>query len=150
VSKAFVCAVRLLARREHGAHELVRKLVQKGHDEQDTQKALDECQRLGLQSDVRFVESLCRARIRQGYGPQRIVNDLQQAKVDRDLIDSVLEQEKHNWLSHAVDAWTKKYKEEQDQSYAIIQKQKQFLLYRGFSMDTINQVFKERLISFLE
>ena len=143
MTKAFEGAVRLLARREHGAHELVQKLSQKKHLVHDIQEAIAECQRLGLQSDARFVESLCRTRIRQGYGPSKIRQDLKNVKIDRELIDDALRLEQENWVSYAIDVWTKKYKEQDDTSFAAIQKQKQFLLYRGFSMDTIGEVFKD-------
>jgi len=143
MTKAFVSAVRLLARREHGAHELAQKLLQKKHPEHEIQDAIDECQRLDLQSDARFVENLCRARIRQGHGPARIRQDLQNVQIDRDLIDQVLDEERDNWVSYARDVWTKKYGEQDDRSFTATQKQKQFLLYRGFSVDTINMVFRE-------
>ena len=143
MTKAFSGAVRLLARREHGAHELAKKLLQKKHPEPDIQNAISECQRLGLQSDERFVESLTRARIRQGYGPARIRQDLQNVRIDRELIDRMLNDERDNWASYARDVWMKKYGEFADDTFTAIQKQKQFLLYRGFSVDTINLVFKD-------
>lgn len=143
MTKAFVSAVRLLARREHGAHELTQKLLQKKHSELEIQEAIDECQRLGLQSDVRFVESLCRTRIRQGHGPARIRQDLQNVRIDRDLINHILDDERENWVSYAREVWAKKFGEQDDHSFAATQKQKQFLLYRGFSVDTINMVFKD-------
>ncbi len=143
MSKTYVCAVRLLARREHGAHELVQKLTQKGHPDVDIQDAIAECQRLGLQSDARFVDNICRARIRQGYGPLRIRLELQNKQIDRDLIHQALAQEDEHWLAHANDVRLKKYKEQDDCSFDAIQKQKQFLLYRGFSTDTINIVFRD-------
>lgn len=146
MTKAFVSAVRLLARREHGAHELAQKLLQKKHPESEVQDAIEACQRLGLQSDERFVESLCRARIRQGHGPARIRQDLKNVRIDRDLIEQALATESDNWMSHARDVWLKKYGGQEDHSFAAIQKQKQFLLYRGFSVDTINLVFREKAL----
>lgn len=143
MTKAFVSAVRLLARREHGAHELAQKLLQKKHPELEVYEAIAECQRLDLQSDRRFVESLCRTRIRQGHGPARIRQDLQNVRIDRDLIDQVLNEERDNWVSYAKDVWVKKYGAYDDTAFAAIQKQKQFLLYRGFSVDTINLVFRD-------
>lgn len=143
MSNGFACAVRLLTRREHGAYELVNKLLQKGYPEHEARDALLECQRLGLQSDDRFVDSLCRARIRQGYGPVRIRRELQALKIDGELINNTLQQEQDNWLSHALWVWQKKYKEQGELSYSVMQKQKQFLLYRGFSTDTIATLFKE-------
>ena len=144
MSDALVGAVRLLARREHGAHELATKLAQKGHVEMDIQEALVECKRLGLQSDDRFVECLCRARIRQGYGPLRIRRELQSLQVDAAIIDVALREEQDNWLSYAIGVWKKKYKEQDDISFIDVQKQKQFLLYRGFSTDTIAMVFNNK------
>lgn len=143
MSKAFSGAVRLLSRREHGAHELCQKLLQKGHLECDIEVALEECQRLGLQSDDRFVENVCRARVRQGYGPIRIRQELKQLQIDSELIERVLPQAQDQWLSYAVEAWQKKYKKQGECSYTDIQKQKQFLLYRGFSNETIHRLFKE-------
>lgn len=143
MTKAFVNAVRLLARREHGAYELAQKLAQKKHSELEIQDAIEECQRLGLQSDARFVDSLCRTRIRQGHGPARIRQDLQHVRIDRDLIENILDAEHDNWVSYARDVWMKKYSQQDEYSFADIQKQKQFLLYRGFSSSTINAFFKE-------
>lgn len=141
MSNVFECAVRLLARREHGAFELTHKLAQRGFSETEIQGALAECQRLDLQSDDRFIENLTRTRIRQGYGPVRIRRELQHLQVETDRIEVALRQEQDNWLSYAKGVWKKKYKEETAQSYAALQKQKQFLLYRGFSTDTITMVF---------
>ena len=141
MSEALAGAVRLLARREHGAHELSTKLARKGHLDSAIQDAVRECQRLGLQSDSRFVENVCRTRIRQGYGPLRIRRELQCLQIDAELVDAALRSEQDNWLSYAIDVWKKKYKEDGEVSYIDLQKQKQFLLYRGFSMDTIAMVF---------
>src|SRR3546814_5195711 len=102
MTKACDCALRLLARREHGAHELADKLRQKGYSQPESNEAIAECQRLGLQSDQRFVESLCRARIRQGCGPLKINQELHTKQIDRELIDKALEQEDDNWLTHAL------------------------------------------------
>ena len=142
MTKAFVSAVRLLARREHGAHELAQKLLQKKHPENEVQAAVNECQRLDLQSDVRFVGSLCRTRIRQGHGPVRIRQDLQQVRVDPELIHQVLDDERDNWVSYAREVWMKKYGAQTEESFAATQKQKQFLFYRGFSAETINEMFR--------
>lgn len=142
MSNAFACAVRLLTRREHGAYELTNKLLKKGYPANEAQDAVLECQRLDLQNDDRFVDNICRARIRQGYGPLRIRRELQDLQIDAELITNTLRQEQDNWLSYALEVWKKKYKEQGELSYSATQKQKQFLLYRGFSTDTIAMLFK--------
>lgn len=140
MNKALHCAVGLLARREHSFAELADKLAQKGHNEADIQDALATCQRQGLQSDARYADSLCRTRMRQGYGPVRIRQELKTKRVAREHIEEVLCMEPQDWLQHAMDVWKKKYEHSVNASFAEKQKQKQFLLYRGFSMETITKI----------
>ncbi|KTD12175.1 recombination regulator RecX [Legionella jamestowniensis] len=141
--KAFDCAVRLLARREHGACELATKLVQRGFSQTDIDEAIARCQSLGFQSDVRFVEALCALRIRQGCGPLKILQELQAKQIARELIDNILGQEQDNWLHYAQTVWDKKYKKQRKLSYIELQKAQRFLLYRGFPTDVIAKVVKE-------
>lgn len=143
MTKAFDSAVRLLARREHGAIELCEKLQKKGYNSTEAKEALDRCLELGLQSDARFVESYSRSRIRQGYGPVKIKQELKSKGIDSDLIQSELDKEQDNWLSYALDVWQKKTRGQLDWSFNEIQKHQKFMLYRGFSMDTIIMVMKE-------
>lgn len=145
MTKVFTAAVALLARREHGFEELAHKLAQKGYTSADILTALAECQRLGLQSDRRFVETLLRARIRQGYGPERVRNELRQKQVDRALLEDVLAADPVDWTAHALHVLHKKYKSLGHETFAEQQKQKQFLLYRGFANHTIAQAFEQRL-----
>ncbi|WP_133129535.1 recombination regulator RecX [Legionella yabuuchiae] len=143
MERAYACAVRLLARREHGAHELAQKLVQKGFASVEVNAALAECQRLGFQSDERFAESFSRNRIRQGYGPLRIEQELKQLRIDGEMIRQVLSQDEASWLFQAKMAREKRFQDLEDFSLEVIQKQKRFLLYRGFPSDVINQLFKQ-------
>ncbi|HAT3856118.1 TPA: recombination regulator RecX [Legionella pneumophila] len=149
MTKAFDSALRLLSRREYSAMELCDKLKQKGFNLKDVQNALNECKRLGYQSDERYVESYIRARIHQGYGPLKIRQELKNKGIDPDLIQSVLHQEKDNWVNYALRAWEKKFKRQDDFSYSEMQKQHRFLLYRGFDRDVISKVFKEVKSSYL-
>ena len=142
MSEALACAVRLLARREHSLAELQDKLGQKGYSQEDSKAALARCLRDGLQSDARFAESLTRTRVMQGYGPVKIRQELLAKKVSRELIDDVLRVEQDNWISHATRVLEKKYASSVDASFAEKQKQKQFLLYRGFSMNLIAQIIR--------
>jgi regulatory protein len=143
MSKAFDHAVRLLSRREHGAMELYDKLKQKGCNATEAKEALERCQQLDLQNDRRYVEIYSRSRIRQGYGPLKINQELSNKGIDRELIQSVLRQEDDNWLSYALEVWQKKSKGLEEMSYSEVQKHQRFLLYRGFSMDIIAMVTKE-------
>ncbi len=143
MTKALDAAVRLLSRREHSAVELSDKLKQKGYSLIEIKNALEECQRLDLQNDHRFVETYGRSRIRQGYGPLKISQELSSKGIDKDLIHLFLQQEEENWLPYALNVWQKKSKGNDDLSFEEFQKQQRFLLYRGFGMDTIIQLKKE-------
>ena len=143
MSKAFDSAVRLLSRREYGAVELCEKLKQKGYSLEERQEALAACQRLDLQNDKRFVEVYCRSRIRQGYGPLKINQELNNKGIDHEVTQQALQEEQDNWLVYALKVWQKRNKNQHDWSFDELQKQQRFLLYRGFSMDTITLVKKE-------
>lgn len=143
MSDALNNALRLLTRREHGAMELCSKLERKGFGYEESKAALEECQRLGFQNDSRFVESYSRSRIRQGYGPLKIIQELKMKGIDPELIQQAVELEPSYWLSHARDIWQKKTKGKRDLSLNELQKLKRFLLYRGFNMDIIAQVVKD-------
>ncbi|QRN04340.1 recombination regulator RecX [Legionella sp. MW5194] len=145
MTKAFDCALRLLARREHSAQELVGKLIQKAYSREEAEEALRVCQHRQLQSDARFSEHLCRTRINQGYGPLRIRQELEAQRVSEDIIAQVLAEEEGNWPDHAQAVWLKKFKAQRPASLAELKKQQRFLLYRGFPGDMIARVFKDNL-----
>jgi len=135
-------AVRLLARREHGVKDLSDKLSKRGYPSALIIEAIARCQHQGLQSDVRFAESLCRRRVQQGYGPLRIEQELQANCIAETLIEQAIHQQSINWLDAAQAVWEKKFKSPKNSTYAELQKQKRFLQYRGFSHDLINAIFK--------
>ena len=136
-------AMLYLCRREHSAYELAEKLTKKGYDSQEIANEIAECQRLDLQSDRRFAESLTRLRIRQGYGPLKIHQELRAKQVDAEIIEEMLSEEESSWLSHALAVWIKKYKNTEADSFYELQKRQRFLLYRGFSTSVIAEVVKE-------
>lgn len=142
MNDAFAAALRLLKRREHGALELARKLIQKGHAEDAVEEALAECQRLGYQSDHRFVEAFCRYRFNQGYGPVKIRHELLTRGIDADLIKQELKMFEAECLSQAESIWKKKFKAHKGCCLREKQKQQQYLLYRGFSVEVISQVLQ--------
>lgn len=143
MTKVLDCALRLLTRREHSLKELSNKLKQKGFSFDEINEALDSCQRLDLQSDQRFTEQYIRSRIRQGYGPLKIRQELKTKGIDSELIEQEMRQEGANWLGYALRVWEKKCQGQTHLSFQETQKQQRFLLYRGFDLDIIAQVVKE-------
>jgi regulatory protein len=73
---AYPRALGLLARREHSAAGLKRKLRDKGIESDELDAALEALQRQGFQDDRRYAEALVRSRALAGQGPVRIRAEL--------------------------------------------------------------------------
>lgn len=141
--EAYDVAVGLLARREHSAQQLHRKLAQRGFDESAIASALEDCRRFNLQSDLRFAEATCRSRIARGYGPVMIKQLLQYEGVAPEIIEQVFDEihQTIDWVAEASHVWVKKFRAYNPEGKAR-QKQWQFLRYRGFSDATVRAVFQ--------
>jgi regulatory protein len=133
---AFTRAVGLLARREHSARELKRKLDARGISTDDADAALARLRELDLQNDGRFADTLIRTRISAGQGPQRIRAELATHRLDEAIIDAALAELAPDWAALARQAVDRRYhptalSDPQQQRKAI-----EFLLRRGFDLDT--------------
>ena len=146
MTEAFDAVVRLLSRREHSAQELRLKLKQRGFSNDAIQDALMLCETKRLQSDARFAEMLYRSKLQRGYGPRVIRQLLKQAGVAEAVIEATFEEMalEVNWQAEVLRVWQKKYGNKADISPLAQQKQRQFLIYRGFPEATIKQFFKVR------
>ena len=74
-------AMDYLARREHSAVELRKKLESFGFDASTAADAIAQLTRDGLQSERRFVDAFLQSRIHQGKGPTKIRADLREREV---------------------------------------------------------------------
>lgn len=138
---ALSLALEMLTRREHSAHDLVVKLARKGCEESSIAEALAECQRLGYQSDHRYVDSYTRMRIGQGDGPFKIGHFLRSKGVAEEIIQNRLDEE--YWLDIACKVWEKKFGvSEKTLSLSEKAKQHRFMLNRGFPPAVIYELFE--------
>ncbi|MGW8247082.1 MAG: regulatory protein RecX [Acidiferrobacterales bacterium] len=133
LNKAIAC----LARREHSAFELVKKLERSGIALDLVNEVVGDLQRQGLVSDQRFAEAFIRYRSGKGYGPQRIEMELNEKRIDRSLISLVLESSECNWVRLAIDVRAKKFGTGQPADYKERARQARFLQYRGFTGEQI-------------
>lgn len=139
---AFDAAMQYLARREHALSELKVKLLQKGFTVPEVEQALKACQVQGYQSDRRYAESLIRTRVKQGWGPLRVQQELEQALVATETINELMQAYHEQWSLEIRRVWQKKFKTIKPCDYLEIQKQKKFLHYRGFTSESINAFFQ--------
>lgn len=134
-------AVKLLARREHSARELTRKLTDRGVDASAAADAVAGLADAGLQSDSRYAEQLIRTRVGQGYGPRRIAAELAQAGLQRELIEQALADAGYDWRVLAARQLDRKFGAPAD-STAERLRQQRFLYGRGFDGAQIDAVLK--------
>ena len=128
-------AINLLTRREHSQYELQCKLKSRGFELHDIHQIIDELNQKGWQSDERFTENYIRSRIRNGFGPLKITQELQKRHVSNNLIEQYLnEYDKNQWIALKEKARIKRFGSEKPKEFKELMKQLRFLNYRGFSV----------------
>jgi len=131
-------AMRLLARREHGRIELVRKLAGRGHPPQLAKDVVADLATTGLQSDDRFVASFVRSALGRGHGPLKIRAGLRDRGIDDDTAWSVLPDDE--WTELARNAVDKRFGPSAPKNRAEWAKRARFLAGRGFPSDVAGRV----------
>lgn len=136
---AYDVALRLLARREHSAQELKRKLAARGLEGGESREAIDRLQDQRYQDDDRFAAMLVRNRAAQGYGPQRIRAELKTHAVTDARIRQLLEEAEVDWEASALDQLRRRYGRKAPADHAERARRAQFLLRRGFAAATVRR-----------
>lgn len=132
----------LLARREHGRVELVRKLRQRGATEELIGPALDRLTQEGLLSEARYLESFIRYRAHSGYGPVRIRGELVQRGLVRAEIEQALAESGIDWAEQLEEVWQRKFAGRLPQDLRERAKQGRFLSYRGYPLELIGRLLR--------
>nr|WP_262378732.1 recombination regulator RecX [Luteimonas viscosa] len=96
-------ALGLLTRREHSRKELLRKLAARGVEADEARTAVERLAGAGWQDDVRFAESLVRARVGGGYGPRHIRAELGTHGLDQEVVTAALATFDGDWAEVARD-----------------------------------------------
>lgn len=147
-------AMRLLAQRDHSAHELrdkIRLSVRRSEqrqgdadttpiDEEALEQVIEYCQENDWLNDQRFIERFILSRSRNGYGPQRIRQDLQLKGIDREEIQQALSEAGVDWQQQAQELASKKYGYQGPEDSKGKAKAQRFLHSRGFLMADIRAV----------
>lgn len=135
-------ALDLLARREHGRHELLHKLLARGFDPHVVDSVLDALESDGLLSDVRFVEQFVRARFQRGSGLLKFQAELRARGVDSALIERALESLAEDWQDLLRVVREKKFGSALPGDARERGRQARFLQQRGFTMEQIGRAFR--------
>lgn len=132
-------AMSFLAMREHSAAELRQKLQKKFDVPDLIAAAVEDLTLRNLQSDERFTEAFIKMRIRQGKGPVRILYELKEKGIEKNLAVSLTNPDDCAWIDLAKEVCERRF----NQLAPISQKEKakiiRFLHYRGFTSTQIQQ-----------
>ena len=135
-------AMDLLARREHSAQELRRKLTTREYSADSIDRVLQQLQQDRLQSDLRFTESYVNHRVNAGIGPLKIRFELQQRGIGDALADEFLEPLAEHWDAMMVEQRERKYGQAFPGDFKERMKQARFLQNRGFSPESVMRLFR--------
>ena len=134
-------ALDLLSRREHSRNELYLKLTKRFESKENINLTLDRLEENNLLSDSRFAEEYVQARRRKGFGPIKITVELQNRGVNESLIFNEI-QRFDDWVSLAEKSFKKKFPNGPSSDLKELQKQKNFLVNKGFSFNEIESVLE--------
>lgn len=93
----------------------------------------------GLQSDERFVEGYVENRMRRGYGPQRIRQELAQRGLQGDAVARCLDLGAAEWWGLMVAAHDKKFGSALPRDPKERARRARFLEYRGFDVAAVRR-----------
>ncbi|WP_323128497.1 regulatory protein RecX [Shewanella cyperi] len=130
-------ALTLLARRDHGREELKTKLLAKGHELQEVETVLAECELRGYLDDGRYAGQLIRSHIAKGHGPTRIRQALLQKGLSRESVETALNGCDEDWFALARTKARKKFglapiADAKDKARRV-----RYLLGQGFGFDQV-------------
>jgi regulatory protein len=118
--------------REHSRAELARKLAARGHAAADVAPVLDGLAERGLLSEARLAEAYVAERLRKGYGPLRVREELRRKGLDDDLIEPHLDRPAGEWLERLAVAAEKRFGTAPIEDRKELARRARFLEQRGF------------------
>ena len=135
-------ALKFLARREYSVYELSRKLRKKGYTPVHCDRVVDDLVQQNLLSDRRYAEAYLHAKVRKGIGPVRIRHALDEAGVDKEVVDEVMNNADVQWTEQMRAQLIKKYGDTSPDTYKEWVRRARYLNNRGFSSDQIQTVLE--------
>ncbi|MBA7842960.1 recombination regulator RecX [Klebsiella sp. RHBSTW-00484] len=145
-------AIRILAMRDHSEQELRRKLaapvMSKNGPEaldvtpEDVDKVVEWCIDNRYLDDDRFVRQFIASRSRKGYGPARVRQELKQKGIPREAIECAMSECEIDWALLAKEQAQRKYGEPLPTAFSEKVKIQRFLLYRGYLMEDIQEIWR--------
>lgn len=137
-SLTYRAALNYLTRRDHSEFELAQKLTNKKHASTTILAVIEDLKRANYLNDQRFAERYCHFRRERGFGPLRIIAELQARGISSETIAQVIQIADNEWLIAAHHLWRKRFKGKRPDDFTRRAKQMRFLQYRGFTREQID------------
>jgi regulatory protein len=134
-----LAALDALARRDHSAEDLRRKLLKKGYDVAVVSPLLDALAAEKLLDDRRYMENFVAYHAARGQGPMRVRMELRRHGLQGPPVEDYLANYPE-WLMQLRKTRQKKFGAALPANYADRQRQARFLGYRGFTSAQIRTV----------
>ncbi|WP_312269478.1 recombination regulator RecX [Pseudescherichia sp.] len=144
-------AMRILGMRDHSEQEFRRKLTapvmtKTGPEpvdatEDDINNVVNWCYENRYLDDARFARQFIASRSRKGYGPARIRQELTQKGIARETTEEAMRECDIDWIEIAREQAQRKYGDPLPAVFAEKVKVQRFLLYRGFLMEDIKELW---------
>lgn len=133
----------LLSRRPYGVKELIKKLCEKGHEKDASQKACERLLELGLLNDEEYARILSDDLInRKNYGIKRVKQELAFRGISREIIENTIDSLDNDAENRIILVIKKKYlnklNDEKGRKRAI-----DGLMRLGFSYSDIKSALKQ-------
>jgi regulatory protein len=133
-------ALKHLARRDHPASELERKLCDRGFASDVVASVLADLSAKRILDDERYIEHFVGYHVARGQGPMRIRAELRASGLPEESIDRHLDAVE-DWRARARLARYKKFGAAVPKDFRTRAKQARFLEYRGFLAEHIRAAF---------
>jgi regulatory protein len=131
----------MLARRDYTLYEIRKKLKKAHHAMLDIVLVTTELVESHYINDLRIVENYLQQRRAKGYGPLRIIMELEVRGILPETIAEEVKITDNAWMIDAQKAWQKHFKS-MPTNFKSKAKQMRFLHNRGFTQEQINGIFK--------
>ena len=136
-------AQQLLAQREHGTQEIIKKLQQKHPDCMDViAQVVATLHESDWLNERRYIEAYIRKEVALGHGPKHIHAALRQKNADAALVLQCMQESDVDWQALAIIVRVKKFGQTLPKTPADLAKQMRFLSYRGFDGDMVRNALK--------
>lgn len=153
LSKAKGAVLRYIGRRSHSRKELEKKMLDRGHETDVIQEALDRMQEIGLQDDAEYAAIFARSKWRQSkWSPRKIQMELRRKGVEEESIDDALESvfgvEKAIHVDGHASSLEPKESCDQEAAELVAAAQRQYQSYSGAKIS--EDAKRRRLIGWLQ